>query len=41
MKNLPTFSASLFIVLTAVPAFANVKVRTERISAGQTYQDTV
>lgn len=41
MKNLLTVSAFLFLVLTAVPAFANVKVRTERTSAGQTYQDTV
>ncbi|QQS39828.1 MAG: hypothetical protein IPM63_10610 [Acidobacteriota bacterium] len=41
MKNLPTISAVLLIVLAAAPAFANVKVRTERTSAGQTYEDTV
>lgn len=42
MKNLFTVSAFLFLlILTAVPAFANVKVRTERTTAGQTYQDTV
>ncbi|MCO6509707.1 MAG: hypothetical protein J5I65_02855 [Aridibacter famidurans] len=41
MKNLLTISISLMIILAAAPAFANVKVKTERTTAGQTYEDSV
>lgn len=42
MKNpVRTLFVLILLISAAMPALANVKVRTERTSAGQTYEDTI